>query len=126
MKRVPIVLVAAVLSACASMAPEYQRPAAPVAQDWPEGPASAAAAAAPAEAADAQTARVDMPWRDFIADDRLERLIDIALEHNRDLRIATLNIERARPSSRSRMRRASRRWTPPRAARTSGCRRISP
>lgn len=96
MKRVPIVLVAAVLSACASMAPEYQRPAAPVAQDWPEGPASAAAAAAPAEAADAQTARVDMPWRDFIADDRLERLIDIALEHNRDLRIATLNIERAR------------------------------
>src|SRR5690606_5043352 len=32
----------------------------------------------------------------FIADDRLERLVDIALEQNRDLRIAALNLERAR------------------------------
>src|SRR5690606_14279685 len=96
MKRVSIVLVAAMLSACASMAPDYQRPAAPVAQDWPEGPAAAAAADAPAGAADAATASAEMPWRDFIADDRLERLVDIALEHNRDLRIAALDIERAR------------------------------
>jgi multidrug efflux system outer membrane protein len=39
---------------------------------------------------------VDVPWRDFIADDRLERLVEIALAENRDLRIAALNIERAR------------------------------
>lgn len=95
MKRLSLVVIAAALSACASMAPQYERPAAPVGQDWPEGPAAAAAAAAPG-ADGAATASADMPWRDFIADDRLERLVDIALEQNRDLRIAALDIERAR------------------------------
>src|SRR5690606_34786289 len=92
MKRLSLAILAAALSACASMAPEYQRPAAPVAQDWPEGPAAAAAAAAPGDADDAATATADMPWREFVADDRLERLIDIALEQNRDLRIPALHI----------------------------------
>jgi multidrug efflux system outer membrane protein len=97
MKRLTLTLaIAAALSACASMAPQYERPAAPVGQDWPEGPAASAAAAAPAGADAAATAGADMPWREFVADDRLERLIDVALGHNRDLRIAALNIERAR------------------------------
>src|SRR5690554_1004346 len=90
----PALAIAAALSACASMAPQYERPAAPIGQDWPEGPAAAAAAAAPAD--DMATATADMPWREFIADDRLERLVELALEHNRDLRIAALDIERAR------------------------------
>ncbi|MEB2317498.1 MAG: AdeC/AdeK/OprM family multidrug efflux complex outer membrane factor [Pseudomonadota bacterium] len=96
MKRLTLIAFAAALSACASMAPQYERPAAPIGQDWPEGPAASAAAAAPAGADAAATAGADMPWREFVADDRLERLIDVALGHNRDLRIAALNIERAR------------------------------
>jgi len=84
--------VAVALSACASMAPQYERPDAPVRADWPEGPAASAATAAAAPTA----VGADMPWREFIADDRLERLVDIALEQNRDLRIAALNLERAR------------------------------
>ena len=35
----------------------------------------------------------DIGWRNFFADPRRQRLISIALENNRDLRIATLNVE---------------------------------
>ncbi len=38
----------------------------------------------------------DIGWRDFFLDTRLDRLIDLALANNRDLRGAVLNIERAR------------------------------
>jgi multidrug efflux system outer membrane protein len=35
-------------------------------------------------------------WRDYFADGRLRDLIDLALQNNRDLRVAALNIEKAR------------------------------
>jgi multidrug efflux system outer membrane protein len=38
----------------------------------------------------------DIGWRDFLVDERLEQLVALALENNRDLRIAVLNVERAR------------------------------
>ena len=38
----------------------------------------------------------DIGWREFFADKRLQTLIAQALENNRDLRIAVLNVERAR------------------------------
>jgi multidrug efflux system outer membrane protein len=38
----------------------------------------------------------DIGWRDFFVDTRLEQLIDLALANNRDLRMAVLNIGRAR------------------------------
>jgi multidrug efflux system outer membrane protein len=37
-----------------------------------------------------------MPWREFIADERLQKIIETALNNNRDLRVAALNVERAR------------------------------
>jgi len=77
---------AALLAACGSMAPTYQRPAAPVAASFPG--AAPAAAATPAVA--------DLEWQRFFADARLKRLIEIALANNRDLRLAALNIEQAR------------------------------
>nr|WP_315236994.1 AdeC/AdeK/OprM family multidrug efflux complex outer membrane factor [uncultured Albidiferax sp.] len=73
------------LAGCSSLAPDYQRPAAPV-------PASfATSSTAPAGAAAA-----DIDWRSFFADARLQSLIAQALANNRDLRIAVLNIEQAR------------------------------
>jgi len=42
------------------------------------------------------TAAAELPWRDYFADERLRKVIDLALENNRDLRVAALNIERAR------------------------------
>ena len=91
-KPVLTALAAALLSAC-SLAPTYQRPAAPVAADFPVNAPGAGAAAAPA--ADGKAA-VDTGWRDFFADDRLRGLIATALENNRDLRTAALRIEEAR------------------------------
>ncbi|MBN3819873.1 efflux transporter outer membrane subunit, partial [Paraburkholderia sp. Se-20369] len=41
-------------------------------------------------------AATDIGWREFFVDPRLQRLIDIALKNNRDLRVAVLNIEAAR------------------------------
>ena len=38
----------------------------------------------------------DIHWRDYIQDKNMQRLISLALDNNRDLRVATLNIERAR------------------------------
>jgi multidrug efflux system outer membrane protein len=94
-----IPLIALSLGAC-SLAPVYERPQAPVAAAWKvdgAGSPHAAADAAPGAAADAAPgAASDIGWRDFYAEPALRRLIDRALEHNRDLRIAILNIEAAR------------------------------
>lgn len=80
------------LAGCASMAPDYDRPAMPVEASWPEGPAYRASdASAPGAAPVA-----DVSWQEFIVDERLRQLIRTALHNNRDLRVAALNIERAR------------------------------
>ena len=77
------------LSAC-SLAPDYSRPEVPVPTAWPEGPAYQETAA-PTDRAVA-----DIPWQEFFVDPQLQKLIALALENNRDLRVAVLNIERSR------------------------------
>ena len=90
MKRLGLMSLALLLAGCASMAPPYERPAAPVAASYPgEGGAAAAGAAAAQPAA-------DLDWRLFFTDPRLKALIELALHNNRDLRVAVLNIERVR------------------------------
>jgi multidrug efflux system outer membrane protein len=37
-----------------------------------------------------------VPWRQFFGDARLQRLIELALQHNHDLRIASLTVEQVR------------------------------
>jgi multidrug efflux system outer membrane protein len=73
------------------MAPKYTRPDAPVPAAWPGGPAYKAEVAKPAEKPVA-----DIPWREFFVEARLQKVIELALTNNRDLRVATLNIERSR------------------------------
>ncbi len=75
----------ALVAGCSFM-PTYERPAAPVAAQWP-GATSPAAAAQPA---------ADIPWQSFFTDARLRSLVELALANNRDLRVAVLNIEQAR------------------------------
>jgi outer membrane protein, multidrug efflux system len=90
MQRILTVAVtAALLTGCSSLlAPDYHRPDAPVPSAWPTGPAYKANAA--------DTTAADIGWRSFILDARLQKLVDMALANNRDLRIAALNIEKAR------------------------------
>jgi len=75
------------LGGCMSFIPAYERPAAPVATAYapelmPVGTAGIAAA--------------DIEWQRYFSDPRLKRLIEIALQNNRDLRVAVLYIEQAR------------------------------
>ena len=85
---------AALLVSGCSMIPAYERPAAPVAVTYPS-PAGSTGMADPANALASQSAST-MAWQTFFADTRLQRLIELALINNRDLRVAVLNIEQAR------------------------------
>ena len=78
------------LSGC-SMTPKYTRPEAPVPAVWPSGPAYDNAQASPGAPAAAE-----LKWREFFTDERLRQIIEMALQNNRDLRIAALNVQRAR------------------------------
>lgn len=87
-----LLLVAGVLTGC-TLAPHYDRPAAPVAAGFPAAPEGYASA----EVKSGETRRAtDIGWRDFFTDPRLQGLIATALENNRDLRTAALRIEEAR------------------------------
>jgi multidrug efflux system outer membrane protein len=78
------IFITAMLAGCASMAPDYQRPEAPVASEWGQG------------ANQGERNAADIGWREFFVDERLRKLIELSLANNRDLRIAALNIEQAR------------------------------
>lgn len=69
-------------------AAQYSRPQLPVPQAWPESSEevhNSADAIVPAET----------DWREFFTDERLQAIIQLALDNNRDLRLAAINIEKA-------------------------------
>ena len=73
----------AALSAC-TMIPKYETPPVAVAQQFQY------------DRADNGIQAAALGWKDYFADPRLHRLIDIALERNTDLRAAALNAEAMR------------------------------
>ena len=90
MRTLLSVSLAAALAGC-SLAPTYERPDAPVSAAYPAGAAYKPDAVNPAGVATA-----DVGWRDFFTDPLLQRLIEMSLANNRDLRVAALNVEAAR------------------------------
>jgi multidrug efflux system outer membrane protein len=82
--------VALVLSAtgCA-LQPVYQRPTLPVSPSYPSGEAYRNS---PETAKHDQAP--DIGWRNFLVDARLEKIVELALQNNRDLRVAILNMEK--------------------------------
>jgi multidrug efflux system outer membrane protein len=73
------------LAGCSTLAPKNTAVAPAIPAQWP------------AEAAQGQVADVAaVGWRDFFTDARLQQVIDQSLQNNRDLRVAVLNVERAR------------------------------
>lgn len=65
---------------------QYQRPALPVAANWPGSTAGVSTPSAPNAA--------DVKWQDFFTDKTLQSVIELALANNRDLRMAALNVEK--------------------------------
>jgi multidrug efflux system outer membrane protein len=88
---------AAVLAGCTLM-PDYERPAAPIDAAYPTGPAYRSANQAPDRPG--APATPDVGWRDFYTDPLLQQVIALALQNNRDLRVAALNVEAARATYR--------------------------
>ena len=74
-----------------SLAPQYTQPQAPIPDVWPQGVAYKDTQAM------SETPTVpELKWEDFFADKQLQIIIEMALNNNRDLRLAALNVERAR------------------------------
>jgi outer membrane protein, multidrug efflux system len=76
---------ALVLVGC-TMIPRYQQPALPVPDQYPGSGATAMASTAPVPAA-------DIAAHEVFRDERLNRLVDLALVNNRDLLTAVLNVQ---------------------------------
>ncbi len=74
-----------------TMTPKYTRPEAPIPTEWPDGSAyqnSQSPQGAPTAS--------DIGWQEFFTDQKLQQIIETALNNNRDLRLAALNVEKAR------------------------------
>ena len=76
------------VSAC-SLIPDYHRPSSSVAGDWPAGPAGQSATTTPGAVA------ADLGWSQFFTDPVAQDLIRLALDNNRDLLVAALNVQSA-------------------------------
>lgn len=87
MGRIPLIVAALVLAGCTNLAPRHERPASPVPAQLPL-PVEVAASA-PAGAA------VPLGWKAFVQSPQLSQLVQRALDQNRDLRVAVLNVQRA-------------------------------
>jgi multidrug efflux system outer membrane protein len=87
-----VLLLLLIASGC-SLQPVYERPYAHIAGRYPSG--------APYKTAHGDQGSTTQPagdigWGDFLRDARLQRLVEIALANNRDLRIVVLNVEQVR------------------------------
>ncbi len=91
--RISLLLPVLLLGAC-TMTPRYQQPALAVSDAWPVTPGGTATPVGDS-----------LSWQAVFHDERLQRVISRALDNNRDLRVAVLNIQKARSSYR--MTRAS-------------------
>jgi multidrug efflux system outer membrane protein len=85
-RAIMFVGVVVLLGGCTLM-PKYERPEAPVSSSWQNTSAKTNASTVAAS---------DIDWREFFDDPRLQRLIELALENNRDLRVAALRVEEFR------------------------------
>jgi multidrug efflux system outer membrane protein len=89
-KSLPAIASLLLLTGCAAPRRQtYSQPPAPTPPAWTAGgtaPDAQTAAGAPAAA--------DLKWQEFFTDGKLRQVIQLALANNRDLRLATLNVEK--------------------------------
>ncbi len=83
-----IVLTSALFMSGCTMAPKYKKPVLPVQGDMPSGESYK----------NLNTKGSDIvskiKWKDYFTDEKLQKVIKMAIDNNRNLRIAALNVER--------------------------------
>lgn len=84
LKSMPLLAMVLVLAGC-SLAPKHERPMPPVAANWPETIVNHSG-----------TDASMLGWSSFIEDEQLRQLVGMAVNNNRSLRQALLDIEAAR------------------------------
>jgi len=92
--RYAILALTLLLPGC-TMAPKYERPAAPVPDNWAVTHMGKPAGSTQVQSRTAGSL-ASIKWREYFVDSQLQRLIELALANNRDLRVAALNIEKSR------------------------------
>lgn len=88
-KHIAISLCMVWLSSC-TMIPEYLRPGLPVQDSWEMSNAL------PELTSESQQAATNIQWQSFFQSPGIRKVIEEALENNRDLRIAAINVDAAR------------------------------
>lgn len=83
--RIPLIVALAFAMSSCSLVPEYFRPAAPVPETYPGQPANESVTEAP-----------PLTWQTYFPDADLQKLIQIGLQHNRDLKTAVLRMDEAK------------------------------
>lgn len=89
--KILLIIFMVFIAGCTTMAPKYERPLSPVPPELPKGQAYKDAD----DSARGRPAK-EVRWRDFYRDEKLQKVLELALKNNRDLRVATLNIDKAR------------------------------
>ena len=89
-KQIALSFAALVFMGGCSLAPNYTQPSAPIPAEWPQGTAYKDSQIT----VEAQTAW-KLSWQAFFTDPKLQQIIESALNNNRDLRLAILNVEKA-------------------------------
>jgi multidrug efflux system outer membrane protein len=88
----PLLACSVLTAGCGVLEPRLPTAEPSIPAEWPIPPQTVPALSS-ATAADGST--TDIGWRDFFVEPRLRQVIALALENNRDLRVAGLNVQRA-------------------------------
>lgn len=84
-----IALAATTMLVACSTAPDYKTPDSPVSAEWPQGMSYETLS----KDDDGKVSQIT--WKEFFGSEKLQKVIALTLENNRDLRIAALNVEKA-------------------------------
>ena len=88
--RIPVIVALAFAISSCSLVPEYFRPAAPVPETYPGQPANDSVTNVPV------TEAPPLTWQTYFPDADLQKLIQVGLQHNRDLKTAVLRMDEAK------------------------------
>ena len=84
-------IISLILVTGCTMASKYTRPEAPINGSWPVSEAYQEA-----KKTSGSPTAPELKWREFFTDEKLKRIIEMALNNNRDLQLAVLNVQKAR------------------------------